>query len=139
MAQVHTVFQRSLSFSPPLVSYSLSSCENVRGFKCVPVGQGVIICNICNLPYFKALFVCTTQRIMKSPYTRNNAFNCLFGARFSRAGFNVWSCLNRLCLNCTSLCFCSALTVVSCYSFRDEQCWHFLASSTPAQSHALSC
>ena len=56
------------------MSYSLNGYDNVHGFKCVPVRLGVIACNVGDL--FQG------QMIMKSLFTRDKAFNSLFGALY---------------------------------------------------------
>lgn len=63
-SQAHTVFQPSLSFRPPPVSYSLNRRDNAPGLRCLPLQQEVTVWNVCDLLYFKSLFCITPTTTM---------------------------------------------------------------------------
>lgn len=112
--------------SPPLVSYSLSCYDNAwdggNGFKCVPVRR--------SLRYFKALYV-SPRRLwhLLSPVIML-LIVLLFLENWIQEQVKLE--LHFLCSLAPSWPLWTALL------YRQE-CWRFIVSSTPAQSHALSC
>lgn len=84
LSEVHTVFQPSLPFSPPLVSYSLNDDGNVHGLRIVPVRQGMIVSNLCDL--FQGLVCMYHLDCSEISFTFDNAILNLFWTYICKTG-----------------------------------------------------